>query len=161
MGIGRALGTRLGFPCTFIVARYRPGKINEFSMDSNIDKGLFLPSYCNDDGDDMMTSEGYPSSFPSQRTPPNMAKQGDYHRSVQQSSFQNTVEPAVTYEPFTYWDRNIDENDAQGYRFLNEQPDRQAQDRFLPHVSYVGKSQDGVQMIVEDDSVKRDYEPSN
>ena len=164
MGIGRAQGTRLDFPCTFIVARYRPSKMSAFDVDSNIDRGLFLPSYCNVDGDYGLMSPGYPSSLLSEGIPPNTAKHAENLHDEQR--FQNTEEPqaGVTFELLPSWERDIDEQDAQG--FLKEQPDTQAASRFIPHVSYEenqydeGASRNVVSMLVEDGGLKRGYKPS-
>lgn len=47
LGIGKALGTKWGMNCTFIVARYGPqGNIANYIKD-NVDKGSFDLSYCN------------------------------------------------------------------------------------------------------------------
>lgn len=149
MGIGRALGTRKGLPCTFIVARYRPGEMNPFTAESNIDKGIFLPSYCNADVDEGLMSTGYSSSFLAERGPPNIVRH-----------FRDPVAPAteVTYEPVSSWERNTDGQDAQGL-FREPELDAQAPNIFLPHLSYVGSQLDGENMMVEDDAVKREYKP--
>ena len=46
LGVGKAMGTKFGMNCTFIVARYRPlGNVgNEFATD--VSKGNFDSSYC-------------------------------------------------------------------------------------------------------------------
>ena len=46
LGVGKALGTKFGMNCTFIVARYRPlGNIGpEFASD--VSRGNFDSSYC-------------------------------------------------------------------------------------------------------------------
>ena len=156
MGIGRALGTLHGLPCTFIVALYQPGKMNDSDVKTNINKGLFLPSYCNAEGDESLLSTGYPSSFlPKDSQQTNLSPQ-----SVQLlRGFQAVAEDTsgVAYVPFTSLERDVDEQDMEG--FLNEQPDIQAPNRFLPHISYVENPNNRVAMVVEDNGLKRDYEP--
>lgn len=157
MGIGRAVGTRLGFPCTFIVARYRPGEMTAFAMESNIDKGMFLPSYCNADKDDGVMSTWYPSSFPEDNRSLVLDKNGEEFYNTQR--FQDpSSEPAygVTYDALNSWDLNNDEQDGQG--LLNEEVDTQAINGFLPALVSYSKNQFGVgKTMVEDVGLKRHY----
>lgn len=150
VGIGRAFGMRRGLPCTFVVARYRPGVMNAFEMGSNIDKGLFLPSYCNADRDEGLMSTGYPSSF----FLDSITKQNDesIHDSHSLSSSQNTagLPAVVTYLPLSTWEKNID---AQDMRDILKAPNS-----FLPRVQLdEGRIQDDVSMVVDDNAWKRDY----
>ena len=119
LGIGRAVSKRLGFPCSFIVARYRPGGMTAYAMDSNIEKGMFPPSYCNADKDDGLMSTWYPSSFLEERRSPAFVKNSEEFYNDQR--FQEPLEPAygVTYDAVNSWDPNSDEQDDQG--FLNEE----------------------------------------
>ena len=45
-GIGRAAGFKKGQLCTYIVARYKPGLMNNFTFESSIDKGFFNSTSC-------------------------------------------------------------------------------------------------------------------
>lgn len=146
LGIGRAMSKRLGFPCTFIVARYRPGKVNAFTLASNINEGTFMPSYCNADQDDPNSLESN-----SQNT---LKDSKDLSTNIQ--SFQDSVGPqdGVTYEPMNSVDRNLEQLGV-------EQQNTEALIKgILPNLSYVGSQYDGGKIIVEDEGVKRDKEPS-
>lgn len=146
LGIGRAMSKRLGFPCTFIVARYRPGKVNAFTLASNINEGTFMPSYCNADQDDPNSLESN-----SQNT---LKDSKDLSTNIQ--SFQDSVGPqdGVTYEPINSMDRNLEQLGV-------EQQNTEALIKgILPNLSYVGSQYEGGKIIVEDEGVKRDKEPS-
>ena len=112
MGIGRAFGKRRSLPCTFIVARYRPGVMNAFEMDSNVDKGSFLSSYCNADKDEGLMSTGYPSTFFQEGA----AKQDNQPFPEAQSlgSFQYTADPpsSVSFVPLGPWEKTMDTQDV-------------------------------------------------
>ena len=151
LGIGRAMSTRLGFPCTFIVARYRPGKVNAFTLASNINEGTFMPSYCNADEDDDQT--GNPNSLESNSQ--NTVKDSK-ELSTNIQSFQDSVGPqdGVTFEQMNSSDRSLEQLgvDKQNTEALIK--------GILPHLSYVGSQYDGERIIVEEEGVKRDKEPS-
>ena len=146
LGIGRAMSKRLGFPCTFIVARYRPGKVNAFTLASNINEGTFMPSYCNADEDD-------PNSLGSNS---HNALKDSKELSTNIQSFQDSVgqQDGVTYEPMNSVDRSMEQLGV-------EQQNTEALIKgILPNLSYVGSQYDGGKIIVEDEGVKRDKEPS-
>ena len=112
MGIGRAFGKRRGLPCTFIVARYRPGVMNAFEMDSNVDKGSFLSSYCNADKDEGLMSTGYPSTFFQEGA----TKQDNqpFPEAQPLGSFQYTAVPpsSVSFVPLGPWEKIMDTQDV-------------------------------------------------
>ena len=58
LGVGKAMGTKFGMNCTFIVARYRPlGNIgSEFAHD--VTKGNFDSSYCSNVQRDVLPHHG-------------------------------------------------------------------------------------------------------
>lgn len=149
LGIGRAVGTRLGFPCTFIVARYRPGKMSAFSLDSNVNEGTFLPSYCNADADDSLARY---SKSP-QSSPQNTVKDDRDFNGIQ--GFQDSAEPqaGVTFEPMNSWERNV------GQIGVEQQSAEALLNGIFPRVSQEGSQYDGAKIIVEDEGEKRDKEP--
>ena len=161
MGIGRAFGMRQGLPCTFIVARYTPGVINSYGLESNIDKGLFLPSYCNAERDEGLMSTGFPSSFFLE----SITKQNDQSSAPsddQQTSSSSTN--GVSYFPLSSWEKNI--NAQEVHDLVKEQTDSEAANSFLPRINLAeGKSDEGqndqeVPMVVDDNAWRRGYEPS-
>ncbi|KAL9975334.1 hypothetical protein ACROYT_G012487 [Oculina patagonica] len=62
LGVGKAMGTKFGMNCTFIVARYRPlGNIgSEFAND--VSKGHFDSSYCSNVQRDVLPHHGVEKS---------------------------------------------------------------------------------------------------
>lgn len=164
VGVGRAFGMRKGLPCTFIVARYRPGVINSYDLESNIDRGLFLPSYCNAERDEGLMSTGFPSSFFLDSI--NEQRDESPGRNHQpSSSSQNTAGPSngIPYFRLRTWEKNIDAQDVRG--LLKEQTNSKTAYSFLPRINLAenkldeGKSQDDVSMVVDDDDWKRSYKP--
>ncbi|XP_078365267.1 uncharacterized protein LOC144649614 [Oculina patagonica] len=164
MGIGRAFGMRKGLPCTFIVARYRPGVINSYGLESNIDRGLFLPSYCNAEKDEGLMSTGFPSSFFLDSITEQRDKSpGRNHQPS--SSLQNTAGPSngIPYLRLRTWEKNIDAQDVRD--LLKEQANSKTAYSFLPRINLAenkldeGKNQDEVSMVVDDDDWKRSYKP--
>ena len=143
------MGTRLGFPCTFIVARYRPGKMSAFSLDSNVNEGTFLPSYCNADADDSLARY---SKSP-QSSPQNTVKDDRDFNGIQ--GFQDSAEPqaGVTFEPMNSWERNV------GQIGVEQQSAEALLNGIFPRVSQEGSQYDGAKIIVEDEGEKRDKEP--
>lgn len=158
MGIGRAVGMRQGLPCTFIVARYMPGVINAFGLESNIDRGLFVPSYCNAEKDEGLMSTGFPSSFVLEST----TQQNDEStpaRDDQQTSSSSTN--GISYFPLSSWEKNIDAQDV--HDLVKEQTGSEADNSFLPRINLAeskydeGKNDQPVQMAVDNNAWKRDY----
>lgn len=165
MGIGRAFGMRKGLPCTFIVARYRPGVINSHGLQNNIEKGLFLPSYCNAEKDEGLMSTGFPSSF----FLDSITEQRNQYPSENHqlsSSFKNTAGTpnGRPYSPLRTWENNIDAQDV--HDLLKEQTSSKAAYSFLPRINLAenrleeGHNQDEVSMVVDDDAWKRSNRPS-
>lgn len=157
MGIGRAFGMRKGFPCTFIVARYRPGVINSYGLESNIDKGLFLPSYCNAEKDEGLMSTGFPSSFfLDSITGQRDESPRDDH---QPSSTENAEGPpnGIPLFPLRSWEKNIDSQDV--HDLLKQQASSKAAGSFLPRINLAENKLDEVTMEVDDGNWKRSYKP--
>ena len=165
MGIGRAVGMRQGLPCTFIVARYTPGVINAYDLESNIDRGLFVPSYCNAERDEGLMSTGFPSSFFLEST----TKQNDESSAGSDdqqtsSSFQDTgrAPNGVSYFPLSSWEKNIDAQDV--HDLVKEQTGSEAANSFLPRINLSeskydeGKNDQEIQMVVDDNAWKRSYQ---
>lgn len=166
MGIGRAFGMRQGLPCTFIVARYSPGVISAYGLESNIDRGLFLPSYCNAERDEGLMSTGFPSSFFLEST----MKQNDESPAPSDdhqifSSSQNTARApnGISYFPLSSWEKNIDAQDV--HDLVKEQTDSEAANSLLPRINLAenksdeGKNDEEVPMVVDDNAWKRSYKP--
>lgn len=67
LGVGKAMGTKFGMNCTFIVARYRPlGNIgSEFADD--VSKGNFDSSYCSNVQRDVLPHHGGKSTIASRK----------------------------------------------------------------------------------------------
>ena len=161
MGIGRAFGMRQGLPCTFIVARYTPGVINSYDLESNVDRGLSVPSYCNAERDEGLMSTGFPSSFFLESTN-KLNDESSAPSDYQQTTSRSTS--GVSYLPLSSWEKNIDAKDVDD--LLEEQTDPEATNRFLPRVNLaVSKSNEGrndqeVPIVVDDNAWKRGYDPS-
>lgn len=162
MGIGRAFGMRRGLPCTFVVARYRPGIMNVYELDSNVDKGLFLPSYCNADKDEGLMSTGYPSTFFLEGA--NKQNDEPLRGAQTMSSSQNNAAPqsGVSYYPLGPWEKNIDAQDVRG--LLRVRPDSKTQNSLLPRVNLAQtpldddmSNQDDVSFVGDEDDWKRTY----
>ena len=160
MGIGRAFGMRQGLPCTFIVARYTPGVVNPYGLESNIDRGLFLPSYCNAERDEGLMSTGFPSSFFLEST----NKQTD--KSSAPSDDQQTSSSSINgvkYFPLSSWENHIDAQDV--HDLGKEQTEAEVANNFLPRINLAdsrsdeGKNYQEVPMVVDDNAWKRGYEP--
>jgi len=161
MGIGRAFGMRQGLPCTFIVARYTPGVINPYGLESNIDRGLFMSSYCNAERDEGLMSTGFPSSFFLE----SINKQSD-DSSAQSDDQQTSSSSAngVSYFPLSSWENHIDTQEV--HDLVKEQTDSEAANNFLPRINLAestsdeGKNVQEVPMVIDDIAWKRGYEPS-
>lgn len=140
MGIGRAFGMHQGLPCTFIVARYTPGVINSYGLESNIDKGLFLPSYCNAERDEGLMSTGFPSSFFLE----------SINKENEQSSVPNNDKQTLSSSTnrVSYFPLSTEEV----HDLVKEQTDSEAANSFLPRIN--------LQMVVDDNAWKRGYESS-
>ena len=165
MGIGRVFGMRKGLPCTFIVARYRPGVINSYGLQNNIDKGLFLPSYCNAEKDEGLMSTGFPSSFfLDSITEQRDQSPSENHQPL--SSFKNIagIPNGTPYSPLRTWEKNIDAQDVRD--LLKEETSSKAAYSFLPRINLAdnrleeGHNQAEVPMVVDDEDWKRSYRPS-
>lgn len=164
VGIGRALTDLHGLPCAFIVALYRPGKINPLDIERNIGPGLFAPSYCNADGDESLLSTGYPSSFATRDSKSDqraMYQENDNSppsakslKGLQVAAEDNS---GITFVPLSSFEKELDDQDAEGV--LKEQPDIKSPNRFLPHISYVQTPDNFVAMDADDIGVKRDKGP--
>ena len=160
MGIGRAFGMRQGLPCTFIVARYTPGVINSYGLESNIDRGLFVSSYCNAERDEGLMSTGFPSSFFRENTNKENDQSSDPGDDQQTSSSSTN---GVSYFPLSSWEKNIDTEEA--HDLVKEQTDSEVADSFLPRINLAeGKSDEGKNdeelSMVDDNAWKRGYKPS-
>ncbi|PFX24966.1 uncharacterized protein LOC111330987 [Stylophora pistillata] len=162
MGIGRAFGTRRGLPCTFIVARYRPGVMNAYEMHSNVDSGSFLPSYCDADKDKGLMSTGYPSTFFQKGVAQQFNEPPPDPQSF--SNFQNNADPltSVTFYPLGPWEKTIDSQDESD--FTRVQPDEKKLYSLSPRVNVADATldddmddEDNVSITGDDDDWKRTY----
>ena len=112
LGIGRAHGMHHGLPCTFVVARYKPGLPSVLGHNDQMTRGIFTPSYCDTDKDAGRLSSGYQTSVSTEEEDP---VPEDRQTTEYTPSSRPDPSRGVTYLPLATWEKNIDSQDVSGF----------------------------------------------